>query len=298
MATFREKLNYRGRRSSLCIGLDPEPSRFPGDWQGDSRRIYDFCAGVAAATRDWALAFKPQIAYFAANRAEDQLENLMAYLRSEMPDIPVILDAKRGDIGSTAEQYAREAFERYRADALTLSPFLGPDTVEPYLRYDGKGVILLCETSNSGKSAVQGRITPLSVAEMKSADQVFGGSGMAPERLPLHDWMAYDMSHNWGIPPERLGLVVGATHPGAPKRIRQLAGPEPMLLIPGIGAQGGSEVDAMAAWVGPGTVAVNASRSVSYAKNRPGETWEHTVYSAAKETHAALETARAQIATA
>eukprot|EP01034_Spumella_vulgaris_P018542 gene18542-23692_t len=136
--------------SLLCVGLDPEPAKFPGAWKGDAGRIFDFCSGIVDATKDLVIAFKPQIAYFAAHRAEDQLERLMAHIKRVAPHVPVILDAKRGDIGSTAEQYAREAFERYQADAVTLSPFMGLDSIEPYLRYPDKGTILLCRTSNTG----------------------------------------------------------------------------------------------------------------------------------------------------
>ena len=141
--------------SMLCVGLDPEPAKFPGAWKGDASRIYDFCAAIVDATKDLVCAFKPQIAYFAAHRAEDQLERLMAHIKRVAPRVPVILDAKRGDIGSTAEQYAKEAFERYGADAVTLSPFMGFDTIEPYLRWGNKGVFLLCRTSNPGGSDLQ-----------------------------------------------------------------------------------------------------------------------------------------------
>ena len=130
--TFCDQLiaAQRQHQSLLCVGLDPEPSKFPGAWKGQSDRIYDFCAAIVDATKDLVCAFKPQIAYFAAHRAEDQLERLMAHMRRVAPQVPVILDAKRGDIGSTADQYAREAFVRYQADAVTLSPFMGFDTME------------------------------------------------------------------------------------------------------------------------------------------------------------------------
>ena len=121
----------RQHNSMLCVGLDPEPSRFPGKFKGDANKIYDFCAAIVDATADLAIAFKPQIAYFAAHRAEGQLERLMAHIRRVAPQVPIILDAKRGDIGSTAEQYALEAFERYGADAVTLSPFMGHDSIAP-----------------------------------------------------------------------------------------------------------------------------------------------------------------------
>ncbi|MGD9832575.1 MAG: orotidine-5'-phosphate decarboxylase, partial [Piscinibacter sp.] len=127
---FTDKLAAaeRANDSLLCVGLDPEPSKFPGAWQHDASRIFDFCATIVDATKDLVLAYKPQVAYFAAQRAEDQLERLMAHIRKAAPGVPVILDAKRGDIGSTAEQYAREAFERYQADAVTLSPIMGFDS--------------------------------------------------------------------------------------------------------------------------------------------------------------------------
>ena len=120
--------------SMLCVGLDPEPAKFPLAWRGEASRIFDFCAAIVAATADQVLAFKPQIAYFAAQRAEDQLERLIAHIHRVAPGVPVILDAKRGDVGGTAEQYAREVFERYQADAVTLSPFMGLDSIEPYKR--------------------------------------------------------------------------------------------------------------------------------------------------------------------
>src|SRR5262245_3245505 len=99
----------RGAGSLLCVGLDPDPAKFPAPWRGDASRIYDFCAAIVDATKDVACAYKPQIAYFAGHRAEDQLERLMAHIKRVAPQVPVILDAKRGDIGATAEQYAREA---------------------------------------------------------------------------------------------------------------------------------------------------------------------------------------------
>jgi orotidine-5'-phosphate decarboxylase len=235
--------------SMLCVGLDPEPAKFPGAWRGDPAKIFDFCAAIVDATHDLVIAFKPQIAYFAAQRAEDQLERLIAHIRGVAPAVPVILDAKRGDIGSTAEQYAREAFERYRADAVTLSPFMGFDSIEPYLRHEGKGLILLCRTSNPGGSDLQ-------------AQRLEGGDLLYEHiaRLAAGPW-------NRG---GQLGLVVGATYPREIERVRELA-PTLPLLIPGVGAQGGdAEATVRAGWRGTtgatsAPIIVNSSRAVLYA---------------------------------
>jgi orotidine-5'-phosphate decarboxylase len=250
---FRAALADAERRndSMLCVGLDPEPSRFPGAWKGDAAKIFDFCAAIVDATKDLVIAFKPQIAYFAAQRAEDQLERVIDHIHRVAPGVPVILDAKRGDIGATAEQYAREAFERYRADALTLSPFMGFDSIEPYLRYEGKGLILLCRTSNPGGDDLQARL-------LDSGERVF-------ERI------ASLAAGPWGRSGQ-LGLVVGATYPAEVARVRELA-PTLPLLIPGIGAQGGdAEATVHAGWRGPkpglgttGPIIVSSSRAVLYA---------------------------------
>ncbi|MFO1267436.1 MAG: orotidine-5'-phosphate decarboxylase [Rubrivivax sp.] len=230
----------------LCVGLDPEPARFPAAWRGDARRIFDFCAGIVEATHDLVLAFKPQIAHFAAERAEDQLERLVAHIRKVAPEVPVILDAKRGDVGSTAQNYAREAFERYRADAVTLSPFMGSDSLEPYMRYEGRGLIVLCRTSNPGGADLQ---------ELK----LEGGELLYERiaRLAANEW-----STRCG---GQLGLVVGATYPRELARVRELA-PRLPLLIPGIGAQGGdAEATVRAAWRAGAPVIVSSSRAVLYA---------------------------------
>lgn len=253
--TFVEQLAHAEAQndSLLCVGLDPDPARFPAGMRGDATRIFDFCAQIVDATHDLAIAFKPQIAYFAAQRAEDQLERLIEHIHTTAPNVPVILDAKRGDIGSTAEQYASEAFERYRADALTLSPFMGFDSIEPYLRYPGKGLFLLCRTSNAGGAELQ-------------AQRLAGGE-------LLYEHIARLASGAWNSSGQ-LGLVVGATFPAELTRIRELA-PQLPLLIPGVGAQGGdAQATVRAAWrrVNGRTVApavVNSSRAILYASHGP-----------------------------
>ena len=256
-------------QSLLCVGLDPEPARFPGAWKGDASRIADFCCAIVDATHDLACAFKPQIAYFAAARAEDQLERLLAHIRRVAPAVPVILDAKRGDIGATAEQYAREAFERYRADALTLSPFMGFDSIEPYLRYDGKGLFLLCRTSNPGGDELQ-------------AQELAGGGRLYERiaRLAAGDWNRSG----------QLGLVVGATYPGEIERVRALA-PALPLLIPGVGAQGGdAEATVRAGWRPGGPIVVNSSRAILYASS--GDDFAAAARRVAEATRAQLHRSR------
>jgi orotidine-5'-phosphate decarboxylase len=254
--TFLDQLQGAERQngSLLCVGLDPEPSKFPAGMKGDASKIYDFCAQIVDATADLAISFKPQIAYFAAHRAEDQLEKLMEHMRRNAPHVPVILDAKRGDIGSTAEQYAKEAFERYGADAVTLSPFMGFDSVQPYLKYHGKGAFLLCRTSNPGGDDLQNQ-------RLASV-----------EGQPLmYEHIAKLAQDPWNLNGQ-LGLVVGATYPAEIERVRSLA-PSLPLLIPGVGAQGGDAVATIKAGyrqskgATTGAVIVNSSRAILYASS-------------------------------
>jgi orotidine-5'-phosphate decarboxylase len=247
--TFLDMLRDAGatNQSMLCVGLDPEPSRFPADLKGNANKIYDFCARIVDTTADLVNAFKPQIAYFAAHRAESQLERLMEHIRRVAPHVPIILDAKRGDIGSTAEQYAIEAFERYGADAVTLSPFMGFDSVAPYLKYQGKGAFLLCRTSNPGGDDLQNQ-------RLSSVE----GSPL------LYEHVARLAQGPWNLNGQ-LGLVVGATYPAEIDRVRALA-PTLPLLIPGVGAQGGDAIATVKAGLrANGPIIVNSSRAILYA---------------------------------
>ena len=256
--------------SMLCVGLDPDPSRFPGSWKDDPDRIFDFCATVVDATKDLVIAFKPQVAYFSAKRAEAQLERLIAHIHDIAPEVPVILDAKRGDIGSTAEQYAREAFERYQADAVTLSPFMGFDSIEPYLAYEGKGAILLCRTSNPGGADLQDQ-------RLTSGETLFEHIA----RLAAGPWNASG----------QLALVVGATVPGEIERVRKLA-PTLPLLIPGIGAQGGDAAATVrAGWRPDAPIIVSASRAVLYASR--GDNFAQAARAVAQALRLNLNRARA-----
>ncbi len=268
----------RQNRSLLCVGLDPDPAKFPVGIKGDATKIYDFCAAIVEATADAVIAFKPQIAYFAAHRAEDQLERLMRHMRAIAPQVPVILDAKRGDIGSTAEQYAIEAFERYGADAVTLSPFMGFDSVQPYLKHHGKGAFLLCRTSNPGGDDLQNQ-------RLASVDG----------QPRVYEHIASLAQGPWNLNGQ-LGLVVGATYPNEIERVRELA-PSLPLLIPGVGAQAGDAVATIRAGyraeggVTRGAVIVNSSRAVLYAS--PGNDFAAAARAEALRTREQLNAAKA-----
>ncbi len=251
---FTEQLDaaWSSQDSMLCVGLDPDPKQFPASLKGKGGAILAFCREIVDATADLACAFKPQIAYFAAQGAEDQLEQLIDHIHRQHPQVPVILDSKRGDIGSTAQQYAIEAFERYQADAVTVNPYMGFDSIEPYLKYADKGVIVLCRTSNPGGSDLQF----LEVNEAHSA-----------EKELLYQRVARLAASKWNKTGQ-LGLVVGATFPEEIAQVRNIVGDMP-LLIPGIGAQGGdvpATVKAGTVTSKPGTgMIINSSRAILYA---------------------------------
>jgi orotidine-5'-phosphate decarboxylase len=247
-ATFIERLTKRWNECDtlLCVGLDPDPQRFPASLGSSDDAIFRFCREIVDATADLVCAFKPQFAYFASARAEAQLERLIEHCHTTHPEVPVVLDVKRGDIGSTAEHYAREAFERYDADAVTLSPYMGRDSIDPFLAFAGRGAFLLCRTSNPGGADLQ--------------NLEVGGA-------PLYEHVARLAAGPWNTNGQ-LGLVVGATYPAELARVRALVGDLP-LLVPGIGAQGGDIAQSVAAGqssAGSGML-INSSRAILYASN-------------------------------
>jgi len=271
--TFNHQLQsaWASQGSMLCIGFDPDPKRLPSSFQDKPEGIFEFCREIADATADLVCSFKPQFAYFASQRAEAQLEKLIGYLKDKYPHIPVILDSKRGDIGSTADHYALEAFERYGADAVTVNPYMGFDTIEPYLKHAGKGVIVLCRTSNPGGSDLQSLNVDLG------------------EPLYLH--VAKLASQKWNSSGQ-ISLVVGATFPEEIAKVRTIVGDMP-LLIPGIGAQGG-DIDATikAGHIPnmPGTgMIVNSSRAILYAS--AGSDFAQAARDVAQRTRDALRSA-------
>ncbi|MDO4708397.1 MAG: orotidine-5'-phosphate decarboxylase [Pseudomonadota bacterium] len=245
--TFIDRLHQRWQSSHslLCVGLDPDPARFPEHYANDEDALFSFCRDIADATAEYACAFKPQIAYFAAhNGGESALQRLIAHINAAHPDVPVVLDSKRGDIGSTAAQYVVEAFDRFGADAVTLNPYMGYDSAEPFLSRDGRGCVFLCHTSNPGARDFQ--------------ELLIDGE-------PLYQHVARSIAEKWNGN-GNCALVVGATFPEELGRIRTIVGDMP-LLIPGVGAQGGD----VAAVVKNGKTAdgtglmINSSRGILYA---------------------------------
>ena len=289
--TLRQR--WQAADSMLCVGLDPDPARIPAHLGTGLEAIDRFCRDIIAATADTVCAFKPQIAYFAAQGAEDVLAGLIAHIHAEYPGIPVILDAKRGDIGSTARQYGVEAFDRFKADALTLSPFMGFDSIEPYFEWAGRGLILLCRTSNPGGNDLQA-LSVLPAGDTAGAPPALHkpASGTPPDTQPekLYEHLARLAAGPWNVNGE-LGLVVGATFPDELARVRALA-PRLPLLVPGVGAQGGDVNATVRAGLdadGYGLV-INSSRAILYAGK--GTDFADQARKAAVATRDAIRAAR------
>jgi orotidine-5'-phosphate decarboxylase len=240
------RLAWQHKNSLLCVGLDPDVRRIPSHFCKLDAPLFEFNKAIVDATADLVCAFKLQIAYYAASRAERELELTIDYIHTRHPEVPVILDAKRGDIGSTADMYAREAFDRYRADAVTVNPFMGGDTLQPFLRWKNKGVAILCRTSNPGAKDIQ---------------------DLDSDGKRLYQIIAAKAANEWNYNSNVL-LVVGATYPKELKDIRSIVG-DMALLVPGIGAQGGDVQKAVTNGKnskGTGMI-INSSRGIIYASN-------------------------------
>ena len=252
-------------KSFLCVGLDPDPGRMPEHLAQEPDGIFRFCKGIVDATHDLVLAFKPQIAYFAAQGAEEQLRRVIEYIHANT-DIPVILDAKRADISSTSKMYAEEAFDVYGADALTVNPYFGMDSIQPFLDYKDKGIIILCRTSNPGSAEIQNIVSQ--------------------DGETVYEVVARKSAGEWNIHGNIL-LVAGATHPDELRRIREIVGGM-TLLIPGVGAQGG-DIPALIGSARGGGVIINSSRAVIYAGS--GTDYADAARAAARETRDAINDA-------
>ena len=240
------KHRWHSANTLVCVGLDPEPVKFPAAFADDPDAVFHFCRDIVDATAPYVCAFKPQIAHFAALAAESSLHRLIAHIHAAHPNIPMILNNKHGDIGSTAQHYASEAFDRYCADAVTVNPYLGRDSVQPFLDRADKGVVILCRTSNPGAGDLQ--------------DMIVNGR-------PLYQHVAEKIARDWNDN-GNCALVVGATWPEQLRDVRALVGNVPFL-VPGIGAQGG-DVEAVVtnAKTADGTgLIISSSRAILYASN-------------------------------
>ena len=261
---------WQERDSLLCIGLDPLVERLPTRYRNDPDGVLEFCCTVADAVADQVCAFKPQAAHFGALGAESQLQQLVTYLKRQHPGIPVILDAKRGDIGATAERYAVEAFDRYGADAVTVNPLLGPESVRPYLARADRGVVVLCRTSNADSGWLQ---------DVPAEDPLYLKVARA----------AVDWNKNGNVM-----LVAGATYPDQLAAIRAVVGDLP-LLVPGVGTQGGdvrAVLEAGLTQAGAG-LAINVSRDVLYAGS--GDDFARAAAEKAKLLREEINSARAAL---
>ena len=263
------KAAWDSRDSLVCVGLDPEIERFPRHIAAEPSPIFQFNRAIIDATADLVCAYKPQFAHYAAYEAEDQLERTIEYIHRAYPGVPVILDSKRGDVGNTAERYAIEAFERYGADAVTVNPYMGSDSLEPFLRHEDKGVLILCRTSNSGARDLQ----DLMVGERK-----------------LYQVVAEIAARRWNSRGNCV-LIVGATYPAEMAEVRAIVADMP-LLVPGVGAQGGDVAQAVAngqTRAGTGLI-MSSSRAILYASS--GEDFAGAARAATQRLRAQINASR------
>jgi orotidine-5'-phosphate decarboxylase len=232
--------------SLLCVGLDPDLQKIPDHFLKEKHPLFSFNREIIDATAAEVCAFKPQVAYYSASGHERDLELTIEYIKSTYPQIPVILDAKRGDIGSTAEKYSEEVFRRYGVDAVTINPYMGFETIEPYLQWPGKGAIILCKTSNPGSGFLQDLLV---------------------EEEPVYELVARQASTLWQDN-RNIMLVVGATYPEQLKKVREIAG-EMTFLVPGVGHQGADVEQVVRNGLNSSKrgLIISSSRGVIYAGN-------------------------------
>ncbi|MBI4978701.1 MAG: orotidine-5'-phosphate decarboxylase [Spirochaetes bacterium] len=268
---FSEKLQKAWRRnnSMLCVGLDPDIEKVPHCIRHEKNPVFEFNRRIIDATHDIVCAYKPQIAYYAAYGLELELKLTIDYVKKNYPDILVILDAKRSDIDSTAAMYAKEAFDRYGADAVTVNPYMGTDSIKPFIDRSDKGTIVLCRTSN--RSATD-----------------FQETNCDGEKL-YRRVAAFARAH-WNYN-KNLAFVVGATYPDELRDIRALC-PDIPFLVPGVGAQGGDiarTVTSGSTEDGFGLI-ISSSRGIIYAGK--DENFDQAARTAAQKTNDEINKSR------
>lgn len=243
---FRERLlrASKANRSLICVGLDFDMDRIPPDVRANDYPIIAFNQAIIEATRDIVNAYKPNVAFY-ERYAERGWTSLRKTIELIPEDVPVILDVKRGDIGSTAQAYADAYFEDLGADAVTVNPYLGTDSLQPFLNYEDRGVFVVCRTTNPSASEIQ---------------------NLPVNGAPLYEHVARLATESWNQN-DNIGLVAPGNDPSALHRIRKIAGPHIPLLVPGLGAQGGKVSTAVhnGANLQGNMLILNASRSVLYA---------------------------------
>lgn len=295
---FRELLEARWAEGKfVCVGLDPDPEKIPKHLMDASisDTLYAFCMPIVDATCEAACVYKPNIAFFErfGARGLDALFRIIESLHRDFPPIPVILDAKRGDIGNTNHGYVAMAFEWLDADAITVHPYMGQESLAPFLARGDKGIFVLCRTSNPGAEEFQDRQVVLDSVEIDRglhSHWICGGDSSI-KRGPLYLVVAHSVRHRWQAN-ATLGLVVGATYPGELAAVRGIVGDMP-ILIPGVGAQGGDlEASVKAGKDSKGTgFLINSSSGIIHAST--GSDFAEAAGQAAKKLHDEITAANA-----
>lgn len=255
--SFIDRLNQAvdKNNSLVCVGLDPDLDKMPEKFKASDKPLLEFNKSIINATKDSVCAYKPNSAFYEALGAEgiQQLKDTLIYIQMTCPEIPVILDFKRGDIGNTNTKYAQFAFEYLEADAITLHPYQGGEALQSYFGYSDKGIFILAKTSNTGSGEFQ---------------------DLQVEDRPFYEYVSEKFIDKWNKN-GNIMLVAGATYPDELKKIREIAGDEVPLLVPGVGAQGGDLEAMLKAGLnseGKGLI-INSSRGIVYSEN-PGQSAE------------------------
>jgi len=247
--TFMEMLEnaWSVNNSLVCVGLDPDLKKMPPHLLDGKNPVFAFNKAIIDATKNDVCAYKPNAAMYAGNGAVEDLIMTIDYIHETAPAVPIILDAKRADIGNTSAMYVKEAFQYYKADAVTVNPYMGMDALKPFLDQADKGVIILCRTSNAGAKEVQ-------ELRLESGEL-------------LYQRVAKLISHEWNYNRNTM-LVAGATFPEELGQIRKIVGDTP-LLVPGIGAQGGDLEGVLKCGLTADRtgLVINSSRGIIYASN-------------------------------